>query len=99
MANPENLEDYQFGITYDIVQGDPEDPNVDWDTMSVVNGSSENGLSQSQSQYDQIKDMIDSGTQSGVRNIKLVYAPKVAWREWEQEATDGTPSEEGSGEG
>ena len=29
----------------------------------------------------------------------LVYAPKVAWREWEQEATNGTPSEEGSGEG
>lgn len=91
MANPTNLDELQFGINYEIAQGDPTDPMVDWDVMSVVSGTGQSGLDQAQSQYEQIKAAIDSGMQPSVRRVDVVYAPEVAWNVWEQ------PQEESNG--
>lgn len=38
MANPTDTENYQFGLNYIVAQGDPDDPNTDWNTMSVLAG-------------------------------------------------------------
>ncbi|UOW93092.1 hypothetical protein SEA_NOSHOW_23 [Mycobacterium phage NoShow] len=93
MANPENVEDYQFGINYTVSQGDPEDPNVDWDTMTVFSGEGQNGLDQASYQYAS----IIAANPPNVRNCQIVFAPKVAWNVWElptpaptEEVTDGT---------
>ena len=91
MANPTDLDNYQFGLNYTVAQGDPEDPNVDWDTMSVISGTGQTGLDQAQYQYESIKAAVDSGNAPNVKDPRVVYAPEVNWRVWDQEeeVTDG----------
>lgn len=98
MANPDNLEDFQFGLNYEVAQGDPTDPMVDWDTMSVVSGTGQAGLDQAQSQYEQIKAAIDSGNAPNVRRADVVYAPEVAWNVWEQQEESSGVQDDGSTE-
>lgn len=93
MANPENIEDLQFALTYEAAQGDPTDPNVDWDTISFVAGVGQPGLDQASYQRAYILQQIEeTGGTNGIRNPRVVYAAQVAWNVWEQEEVtpDGT---------
>ncbi|AEJ95106.1 hypothetical protein SEA_PHOEBE_6 [Mycobacterium phage Phoebe] len=79
---PGSIEDYSFGMMFDVVDNSVDPPSILEGYAMVGDGAYGAQYSQFLSFYEGMA----AAPGSTVRNPRFVYAPKIAWSTWEFEA-------------